>query len=246
MEYEKQRQSLFGRIMKRILIILMILLVLFLVFIFAFRITTVNIYGNVRYTDEEIKSLIRFDEESNNSVIYYLQNRSLSVDSIPFIEAIHIRFGGPQTIDIEVVEKILIGCIYAEAQYFYFDNEGIIAEVSGTSQVDVPLIEGLDFGELVQGQALDVESSRFYEDLLELALLLNKYSMDIEKVIFSETYTMTLQLGNVRVLLGTSANLEDKIAALYDLAPELQNLSGVLHLENYDSTKESIIFSKDS
>ena len=40
--------------------------------------------------------------------------------------------------------------------------------------------------------------------------------------------------------------MEEKLSELKDLLPNLDGLSGTLHLEEYDSTKDSIIFTKDS
>ena len=40
--------------------------------------------------------------------------------------------------------------------------------------------------------------------------------------------------------------MEEKISELNDLLSKLEGLSGTLHLEEYDSTKDSIIFTKDS
>ena len=49
-----------------------------------------------------------------------------------------------------------------------------------------------------------------------------------------------------KVLLGKDIYMEEKISELNDLLSKLEGLSGTLHLEEYDSTKDSIIFTKDS
>ena len=53
-------------------------------------------------------------------------------------------------------------------------------------------------------------------------------------------------MGTVKVLLGKDIYMEEKISELNDLLSKLEGLSGTLHLEEYDSTKDSIIFTKDS
>ena len=53
-------------------------------------------------------------------------------------------------------------------------------------------------------------------------------------------------MGRVTVLLGKDIYMEEKLSELKDLLPNLDGLSGTLHLEEYDSTKDSIIFTKDS
>ena len=57
---------------------------------------------------------------------------------------------------------------------------------------------------------------------------------------------MTLYFEDIRVQLGKSQYLEEKISEFKDLVPNLSGLKGVLHLEDYDPSKDSIIFTKDS
>ena len=57
--------------------------------------------------------------------------------------------------------------------------------------------------------------------------------------------TLMMKCGSIQILLGTGTNLEDKINAYKDLESNLEGMSGVLHLEDYDSSKKSIFFSKE-
>ena len=56
----------------------------------------------------------------------------------------------------------------------------------------------------------------------------------------------------IRVGFGAPVLLEGKAAELANILPELLNMQetdqirGILHLENYDSTKNSIIFTKEN
>ena len=193
----------------------------------------------------EILELIHYDEQTQNTILFYLQNRNLKVEDIPFIDAIHIDIGGRDSINIQVVEKLIIGCIESGGQYVYFDTDGMICEIDGTRQTDVPLIDGLEFESLELNTELSVEDKSIYDALLSLTLLLNKHELTIDKVIFKEDSTMSMQMGDIQVLLGNSRNIEDKISELKNLLPQLDGLKGTLHLENYDSTKDSIVFTKE-
>lgn len=233
------------KLLKRLGIAAAVIAVLVLLFIFLFRIKTVNMQGNTRYTKEEILELIHYDEQTHNTILFYLQNRNLKVEDIPFIDAIHIDIGGRDSINIQVVEKLIIGCIESGGQYVYFDTDGMICEIDGTRQTDVPLIDGLEFESLELNTELSVEDKSIYDALLSLTLLLNKHELTIDKVIFKEDSTMSMQMGDIQVLLGNSRNIEDKISELKNLLPQLDGLKGTLHLENYDSTKDSIVFTKE-
>ena len=83
--------------------------------------------------------------------------------------------------------------------------------------------------------------------MLDLALKLQQYQIEADQLIYSSSDgTLSFVKGTVTVNLGSGRNIEDKLTAYNDLKeqPELEN--GTLHLEDYDATKERIIFSKDS
>ena len=242
----RKRKKVNGlKLLKRLGILLGILALLILIFIFAFRIKNVNVQGNTRYTKEEILDILAFDEQPDNTILFYLKNRRFTADNIPFIDAVYIDIGSRDTINIQIVEKMIIGCIENNGQYVYFDTDGMICEISERYESDVPKIEGLTFENLDINTVLTVEDSGVYDSLLTLTLLLQKYELSVDRVVFEENHSMNMQMGNIRVLLGNGANLEDKISEFKNLLPQLENLKGTLHLENYDSTKDSIIFSKE-
>ncbi len=56
---------------------------------------------------------------------------------------------------------------------------------------------------------------------------------------------MTLHFGQVRVALGNSGFLEEKVGRLHDLYGDLEGKSGVFHMENYTEDSKFISFEKD-
>ena len=74
---------------------------------------------------------------------------------------------------------------------------------------------------------------------------MGKYDLEVEKIHFNKKLQVTLYMGDVRVSIGEADKLSEKIMKLRDLSPHLKDLSGVLHLENYSSSSDTIIFTKD-
>ncbi len=241
----ERRKARLKKLLRRFVIVLAILAVLALIFVFGFRLKTVNVTGNSRYTKEEILDLIQYDEQYHNTIIFYLQHKDMDVEGIPFLDGIYMDIGGADTINIEVVEKIVTGCIKDGERYIYIDTDGIVCEISDVCQEDVPLIEGLEYEEPQLNQMLNVTDTTIYNPLLNLTLLLKKYEMSVDTVRFSGDLTMSLTMGDIQVMLGGSDYLEDKVTELHNLLPELEGLKGTLHLENYDPSKDSIIFTKE-
>ena len=56
---------------------------------------------------------------------------------------------------------------------------------------------------------------------------------------------MTLHYEDVRIQIGGDMLLEEKVSRVAAILPELEGLSGVLHLEDYAKDTQNIIFDRD-
>ena len=73
---------------------------------------------------------------------------------------------------------------------------------------------------------------------------MNKREKEIAKAQLSSEEKTLKELQ--QVFKKARQDVQEKISELNDLLSKLEGLSGTLHLEEYDSTKDSIIFTKDS
>ena len=130
--------------------------------------------------------------------------------------------------------------------YMYFDRDGIVVENSFDYLSGTPIVEGLDFKQVVLYEPLPVDSSVF-QNILSLSNLLKKYSINADKMLYESDLDVVLYLGNVRVRLGNASNLEEKINCLSGMQSGLQGLSGVLYLDSYDpdGSNTTFVFKKD-
>lgn len=56
---------------------------------------------------------------------------------------------------------------------------------------------------------------------------------------------MTLYFGNVRVILGTSAYIDEKVTRLQHILPNLLGESGVLDMRDYQDVSDTVTFLRD-
>lgn len=110
---------------------------------------------------------------------------------------------------------------------------------------DVPLITGLDVGEAKVGEKLEVKDSSVFQTIFALTKLIDKLDIQPDSVEFDSSLNMTLHYENVRIQLGSDDLLEEKMTRAAAILPDLTGMSGVLHLENYSSDTENIIFDSD-
>lgn len=122
---------------------------------------------------------------------------------------------------------------------------------SGQSRVavtDVPLILGVDMQNVQLGEKITVENDGIFNTILGLTRMVEKYQILPESVLFDSDYNITLVYneGKIHCQLGQDTLLEEKITRVAALLPELENLTGILHLEDYTEETVNIFFSEES
>ena len=111
---------------------------------------------------------------------------------------------------------------------------------------DIPRIEGLNVVSASVGEQLSVSDTAIFETLDALTRLLDRFELWPEQVNISEEMELTLIYeGNIRILLGGEEYLEEKITKLSGILPQLEGLSGELHLEDVDERNGDVVFAKD-
>ena len=91
----------------------------------------------------------------------------------------------------------------------------------------------MTFDSLAMHQPLSVEDPTIFDTILSITKLLTKYDLDPDEIRFGAGGELFLQLGDVKVALGTGENLDEKISRLKQLEGDLKDKSGTLHMENY-------------
>lgn len=232
--------------------IFLVLVIVFLVFGFAFlylkanyTVTNVKVEGNEHYTDEQIKDMVLDGKYGNSTLYLYLKYRNKEVKNIPFIETMEVELESADTIRIHVYEKSIAGYVEFLGRYLYFDKDGIVVESSTEQITGIPYVTGLNFDHVVLHEKLPIADEEIFHYILNITQLLTKYGISTDCIYFDSVYDTTLYFGDVKIYLGNSSNIDEKINKLQYLLPELTGMSGTLHMENYQSDTETFTFQKD-
>ena len=149
------------------------------------------------------------------------------------MDVMDVEVLAPETIKIIVYEKALAGYIEFMDNYLYFDKDGYVVENSNIITEGVPLITGFDFSYVVMGEKLPVENETVFTNIMDITKLLSKYELAADRIYFASESDITVFFGNIKVSLGTTKNLEEKIMNLPQFLSSLEGKSGTLNLENY-------------
>lgn len=221
---------------KKLIVVLAALAVLFILglsFAGVFRVRQVTVTGNAYYTKEEVVDLLLDEGSLQNTLLVYLRYKYQEHPEIPFIDDFEVTMDSWQSLKIRVYEKNMVGYVRYLGQDVYFDKDGIVVESSTQELEGIPQISGVTFDSLAIHQPLSVEDPTIFDTILSITKLLTKYDLDPGEIRFGAGGELFLQLGDVKVALGTGENLDEKISRLKQLEGDLKDKSGTLHMENY-------------
>lgn len=246
MNREQQTEAGSSRKTHKIWIVLGILVIFILAAMLVvntqFGIETIQVSGNVHYTEDEIIQMVVGEGYSQNTLILYLKNKLQPMEDIPFIEKIDVEYISNHVVTITVYEKAMAGCVQFMNQYMYFDKDGIILESSPERLSDIPCIEGIRFDTMVMYEPLPIEDKTFFHTVLNLTQLLQKYELPVDDIRFTSQNEIVLYYGNVTIQIGDGSNMEEQISELGNILQSIEGKSGTLYMKDYSIENGEVIF----
>lgn len=230
------------------ILLILILLIAAGVFIVmnVFTVENVVVEGNELYSSTQIENMVLNDEYSWNSLYVDMKYRFVDIGEVPFVDTMEVSLDNPHTVHIKVYEKGMLGYLYINSigQNAYFDKDGFVVETS-TEVIDgVPKITGISCEEVVLYEKLQLENSDILRDLLNLTQTLKKYNLLPDEIQYDSNMEPVLYYGTIQVKIGSEDNLSQKVVRLSIILPQLDGLSGTLHLETWTPETTDIIWDR--
>lgn len=219
-----------------------ILLIFVLVFFLGFRVTGVQVEGNSFYTDDQIKNMVLNVPIARNSILAGFIDTEKSTKDETMIDSIKISRVNRNTLRLQVKEKQMIGYIEFQGQCVNFDRQGIVQIITEDPLENVPMIEGIDVKEAVPGERLTGINTTKLNTILSVGKMLEKMEEKPDRLAFNDLNQLVMYYGTIEVRLGNDENMDEKINRLVGILPELEGMSGILHLENTTEDSESVVF----
>ena len=228
-------------------LIICVLLAAFFVVLNEFTITSIMVQGNEHYSSSQIKEIIENGWFGDNSLILSLKYRHKAFKDLPFVETMEVKIEDRHSVRVIVYEKALAGYIKYLDRYMYFDKDGIIVENADVPTEGLPLVTGLEFDHITMFEPLPVGDKSVFQTILDVTKILAKHDMSADKIYFNEKLEMTLYFGEMRIMLGSTDMLEEKLQQVEAIMASLKGreFSGVLDLSTYDGNTSQFSFQID-
>lgn len=222
--------------------IIAVILIALIIVNTQFDIETIQVSGNVHYSENEIVELVVGEGYNQNTLVMYLKSKLQPMEDIPFVEKIDVEYISRHTITITVYEKAMAGCVQFMNEYMYFDKDGIVLESSVERLEDIPCITGIHFDTMVMYEPLPIKDKTFFNTVLNLTQLLQKYELAIDDIRFTSTNEIILYEDNVRILIGDGSNIEEQISELGSILESIEGKTGTLYMKDYTIENSDVIF----
>ena len=208
------------------------------VILMLFNFETAAIYGNTKYSPEQIESFITRGNLGENTFVMALKYHHRKVSDIPFIDQIDIDIVNPSTVRVNIIEKPTDGCISYKGNNVYFSKEGIIQTVSRRTVDNTTVINGVVLTHSNTGTQVLAKNQLGLDLSLELIRQADKYGIRPGSIDVDERSNLTAMFGDVKVMLGKTG-FEHKMFRMHQILPYLEGRSGTISMTGFVSTHET-------
>ena len=212
-----------------------------------FNIKNIEIVGNQKLTNEEIISLsqVQIDENTFKLIKSKVQK---NIKQNAYVENIKVKRKLPDTITIEVEERIPTYMIAFANAYAYINNQGYFLEIS-KDKLELPILTGFLTKEedIQEGNRLCVEDLQRLDDVLQIMKSATSNEVDslVTKINIANKQNYILELKDEKktVQMGDTSNLSTKMLYIKSILEQNKKIEGEI-LVNTDLNSKGAIFRK--
>ncbi len=199
--------------------------------IFGIRADQVTVDGNERFSQQQIQSDLFSGKTSESMAVLFWRQLTGQNKEIPYLNAYSIAWENAHTVAVRVEERAIFGCLDVGGVYIYIDETGMVLGSGEEKAEHVPILEGIYVTQAVLYETIQSDQIENLEEMEHVLRVLRQKDVEPDVLYYSAKKTIRIDLGQIRVLLGTHEDLEEKINTLVSILPQLEGLSGRLYLE---------------
>ncbi len=213
----------------------------------VFQIRAIDVRGNERYLAEQIRDDLIYDFKTRNTLFFAWKYRNEGpAEDAPYLKSVQAVMLSPTKMRVIVRENQIVGRVQYENTNVYYDEDGVVQEITDTIYAGIPLVSGVDIEKPQLYQKLVTTNSSLLSPMLDITQQLVENDLNPDSVTFDANQNMILRIGSTTVLLGRNEYIEEKIANLVSIYPQIENEPGTLNMEGFTGKNEAITFKADS
>ena len=180
-----------------------------------FNIQEIQVLNNTQVSSQTVISLSEL--QSGENIFRFSSVKVAShIKENAYIEAVKIHRKIPNTVQIEVEERVHSYSVDFLGKYAYVNNQGYILEIADDSK-QKPILQGIETAEeqVVVGHRLSNEDLEKLEDVIKIMKVAAEYNLDTKVTSIDiqdkNEYSIYLEEESKKVHLGDTSNLSNKM-----------------------------------
>ena len=239
----RKKKSKFGYYLYAVVILVITITNITLATLLVTHVQSIEVSGTTYSQQGDIVSWVKEDPLTVNSIYTLFKFKTGSYKLPIYLEKVNVTLAAPWKVKVKVTEKEIIGCLANNNSYIYFDEEGLVLQITTEYNNEVPVIEGLEIKYPKKFKQLQVDNEKVFDYFVSVTKEIEKNELTPDRLVWEED-GMNLHFEKVCVKLGKS-NFGIKVLQLTTLLEELEGKDGTLHLEHYTSESNKISFEKN-
>ena len=152
-----------------------------------FHVQKIEIKGNEYCADKEILEAVQSDKFSTNSL--YVVGKYLLGKGGGACLSGEYESGDRGALDAEVwvKEKPIVGYVYADQDYAYFDRDGLVVKKDSVYLEGIPRVEGIEVKDIRLYQPLQSDHTRVFEEILEASDELKEEGLSTDRIVCQDS-----------------------------------------------------------
>lgn len=229
------------RLYALVVIILGIAIIVLSILVF-FYVQKIEVVGNEYTSDAEIMEVLQ-DDPAGVNTLYICGKYLLKKYDMPgSLSSTKISLTAPWALKVTVEEKPIVGYVYDDDGYVYFDKEGLVVCKGRDVVAEVPQLEGIEVTKATLYKTVKCSDEKLFKAALSLMEEIKTYELAPDRIVCQDG-ELYLYFGEVCVALGNTISTE-KVAQIKPIVAKLEGQSGVLHLEFYENESSTVTFNK--
>ncbi len=213
-----------------------------------FNIQNIQVFHFEQVSEQTIKSLSQL-KEGENIFRFSSQKIENNIKENAYIESVKIHRKIPNTVQIEVKERIHNYSIDFLGKYAYINNQGYILEIAQDSK-QKPIIQGISTPEeqVITGNRLNKEDLEKMENVIKIMNVTKEYDLDTKvtsiDISKKNQYSIYLEEEKKMVHLGDGTNLSNKMLYVNAILEEEKGKKGEIFANGDLNNKFRVYFSE--
>ncbi|MFV0503810.1 MAG: cell division protein FtsQ/DivIB [Lachnospirales bacterium] len=181
-----------------------------------FLIGNVYINGAEQISEEKVLKAANLGQNNGNIFYYPTRRNQRKLEENSYIEKADIKRIFPNTIEVNIIERLPIAYIEYRDTYLSIDKKGNVIEVltETSSPNSLPIVMGLNINSYTLGNPINLDKTEYLKTTLILSNLLEKHNITSEtlRIDLKDLNNIYIYIENMVVVFGNMENADEKIS----------------------------------